>query len=262
MDVARSLVVVISLGAFALTGQPSVAGAPDRWAPEVGATFQWQLQGQVDRTVEAEVYDIDLFESPRSLIDDLHSRGRHVVCYMSAGSYERWRSDADQFPNRVLGKPLEGWPGERWLDVRKLGVLREIMSARLDRCATKGFDAVEFDNVDGYSNRTGFPLTKSDQLRYLDFLSSAAHERGLAAGLKNLPQLARRLEPQWDFVVNEQCFQYDECSPYSAFIDNGKPVFQVEYELTLSEFCPAARNLGFTSMRKRYSLKAWRRTCD
>jgi hypothetical protein len=120
---------------------------------------------------------------------------------------------------------------------------------------------VEFDNVDGYENDSGFPLTKRDQLAYLSFLSRAAHAHGLAAGLKNLPQLARELEPEWDFVVNEQCFQYNECGPYRRFISHGKPVFQVEYELSREEFCPRAAALGFTSMRKRLSLRAWRMPC-
>ena len=103
---------------------------------------------------------------------DLHADGSAVVCYISAGSWERWRPDADRFPERVLGRS-NGWPGERWLDIRRRGVLRPIMEARLDMCARKGFDAVEFDNVDGYANRTGFPLTGADQLRYNVFLANA-----------------------------------------------------------------------------------------
>ena len=58
---------------------------------------------------------------------------------------------------RLLGRP-NGWPGERWFDIRRLDVLGSIMRDRIENCRRKGFDAVEPDNVDGYANRTGFPL--------------------------------------------------------------------------------------------------------
>jgi hypothetical protein len=45
------------------------------------------------------------------------------------------------------------------------------------------------------------------------------------------------------------------------FIDAGKPVFHVEYELARSEFCPQANARNFSSLKKRYSLRAWRRPC-
>ena len=61
----------------------------------------------------------------------------------------------------MLGKELDGWPGERWLDVRRWDVLEPILAARFDVCRQKGFDAVEPDNVDGYANESGFPLTAS-----------------------------------------------------------------------------------------------------
>ena len=63
------------------------------------------------------------------------------------------------------------------------------------------------------------------------------------------------------FVVNEQCFQYDECQEYLAFIEAGKPVFNIEYELDLDDFCPQANDWGFTSQRKAYDLKAPREAC-
>ena len=52
------------------------------------------------------------------------------------------------------------------MDVRRIDVLGPIMESRLDMCEEKGFDGVEPDNVDGYLNDTGFPLTKEDQLSY------------------------------------------------------------------------------------------------
>lgn len=265
IDVMRRLVLLsvalLSVLPGPALGAPSGETPPEIWQPPAGITFQWQLQGEVDTSVAADVYDIDGFDSPQSLIDELHDQGRKVVCYISAGSYENWRPDESDFPSEVLGKALDGWAGERWLDIRRVDLLRPIMNKRMDMCADKGFDGIEFDNVDGYSNNTGFDLDRADQKRYIRYLVNAAHKRGLAAGLKNVPEMAANLEPNWDFAVNEQCFQYDECDGYSAFINAGKAVFHVEYETHVSEFCPEANDMGFTSMRKRYSLKAWRQAC-
>jgi len=78
----------------------------------------------------------------------------------------------------VLGNDYEGWAGEKWLDIRQISTLAPIMRARLDLCKQKGFDAVEPDNIDGYTNATGFPLTAQDQLDYNIWLANEAHARG------------------------------------------------------------------------------------
>lgn len=223
-------------------------------------TWQWQLSGELDVTVDAEVFDVDLFETPVSAVYELHQRGRAVVCYMSAGSWEEFRPDAGEFPDSVKGRS-NGWPGELWLDIRQVDVLGPIMEARLDLCAQKGFDGVEFDLIAGYANDTGFPLTASDQTTYNLFLADAAHARGLSAGFKNNPEQAAEQEPFFEFSVNEECFAFDECGSLSPFIDAGKAVFHVEYDEATSEFCPATTALGFSSMRKRLDLGVWAEPC-
>ena len=85
----------------------------------------------------------------------MHAKNIHAVCYVSLGTYEDWRPDADSFPSSVLGSG-NGWPGEKWLDIRQISKLSPIMTARFQMCKDKGFDAVEPDNIDGYSNCTGF----------------------------------------------------------------------------------------------------------
>lgn len=86
-----------------------------------------------------------------------------------------------------------GWEGERWLDVRRLAELEPLIGKRFDMCREKGFDAVEPDNMDGYRNKSGFPLTAEDQLKYNRLIAKLAHDRGLSVGLKNdldqIPQL-------------------------------------------------------------------------
>lgn len=232
------------------------------WRPAVGATWQWQLTGlPLDLSVEAEIYDVDLFETDASTVARLHALGRRVICYVNVGGWEDWRPDAATFPTAVIGKPLDGWPGERWLDIRRLDVLGPILEARFDMCRAKGFDALEPDNIDGYINDTGFPLTAADQLRFNRWLADAAHARGLSIGLKNDLDQIGELLPHFDWALNEQCFAFDECDALAPFIAAGKAVLHVEYELATKDFCSGATALRFSSMLKRWDLDAWRETC-
>jgi hypothetical protein len=206
-------------------------GARRTWyRPAAATTWQWQLSGRIDTSYRVDLYDIDLFDTPRTIIDTLHAQGKKVICYFSAGSYEAWREDADRFPAEVLGKPLEGWAQERWLDIGNLTALAPIMRARLDRAAAKGCDGVEPDNVDGYVNDTGFALTFARQIAYNTFLADEAHRRGLAIGLKNDPDQIAELVDRFDFALNEECNAYDECDKLQPFLDRNKPVFNAEYD--------------------------------
>ena len=51
------------------------------------------------------------------------------------------------------------------MDIRRLSVLKPIMTRRLQMCARKHFDALEPDNMDGYGNQTGFKLTARQPAR-------------------------------------------------------------------------------------------------
>jgi len=207
------------------------------------------------------MFDIDLFDNGADVVAALHARGRRAVCYLSAGSREDWRPDAAAFPASVLGAPLEGWAGERWLDVRRLDLLGPILERRLDLCQAKGFDGVEFDNVDAYANPSGFPLTAGDQLRFNRFLAAAAHRRGLSAGLKNDLEQVAALEPDFDWALNEQCYEYDECDRLAPFVRAHKAVFVAEYALDTAAFCARARSAGLSAIRKHVELDAWREPC-
>ncbi len=214
----------------------------------------------MDPSADVPVYDIDGFENSASDVARLHRDGRKVICYINVGAWEDFRPDKDAFPRSVLGA-ANRWHGERRLDIRRLSVLRPIMERRFDMCRDKGFDAVEPDLVEGYSNRTGFPLTARDQLHYNRMIAEIAHERGLSVGLKNdLPQIPQ-LVGDFDFAVNEECAQYDECERLTPFVKAGKAVFHVEYEVPTGDFCPQARRLGLSSMRKKLEPGVWRKAC-
>jgi hypothetical protein len=256
------LLLVACQANVAIPSAASVTPTPGEWwqpAPET--TWQLQLTGEIDTSVDAAMYDIDLFDVPAETIAALHDAGRMVVCYFSAGSWEDWRPDAWDFPDELLGKPLVGWPGERWLDVRQLDLLGPLMAARLDLAVEKGCDGVDPDNVDGYTQDSGFPLSEQDQLDYNLWLAEQAHARGLAVGLKNDLDQIEALAGAFDWALNEQCFQYDECERLLPFVQVGKVVFGVEYELQTADFCTQANAMGFSWMRKNLDLGAWREAC-
>jgi hypothetical protein len=231
------------------------------WQPAPGTSWQIQFSGALDAALDVQAYDLDLFDTSSATIAALHAAGRRVICYFSAGSWEEWRPDSGLFPAGVLGNDLEGWPGERWLDIRQLSTLGPILSARLDMAAQKGCDGVDPDNVDGYTNNSGFPLTAQDQAAYNVWIATQAHSRGLAAGLKNdLAQVADLIS-FFDWQLNEQCFQYNECDVLLPFIQAGKPVFSIEYQGDPAGFCPQANSMNFDTLKKNLDLGAWRVAC-
>lgn len=243
----------------------TLQAAPGAWIPVTGMSWQWQLSElPVDLGVEAEVYDLDLFETDAGTIAALHARGARVICYLSAGSWEDWRPDAADFPEEVIGDKYEGWPGERWLDIRRIDLLAPLMTARLRLCRDKGFDAVEPDNIDGYTNDTGFPITYEDQLRFNRWLASEAHSLGLSIGMKNDQDQVGDLVSDYDWALTEDCFDQGWCEAMLPFLEAGKAVFVAEYTDTgvdLERACAELSQAGFSLILKDRDLTAWRQTC-
>ncbi|WP_457745969.1 endo alpha-1,4 polygalactosaminidase [Sulfurimonas sp.] len=211
---------------FNVTVAPVTSGV--WYKPDTNTSWQWQLQGTLNTSYNVDIYDIDLFDTNTTTINDLKNSGKRVICYFSAGSYEEWRDDAVSFDTQLLGETLDGWAGERWLDISN-DALVPIMRARLDLAAAKGCDGVEPDNMDGYTNNTGFTLSYTDQLAYNRFIANEARVRGLSVGLKNDLDQVADLEQYYDFAVNEQCHEYSECDTLTPFVNANKPVFNAEY---------------------------------
>jgi hypothetical protein len=221
----------LALIAIAVSAAPAAAALPTPvacstcWHPALQSRWQYQLQGVaayastggINTTISAApqgggtavsptVWDIDLYVDQAvagnnttldiAAVNAIHALHGHVICYVDAGTWENWRADAGQFPASVLGNK-NGWPGEKYLDIRQMSVLGPIMTARVQKCKQAGFDGVEFDNVDTYTAKTGFPLTATDQLNYNTYLGNLAHSNGLSAGLKNdLAEAVLRLRHQ------------------------------------------------------------------
>lgn len=98
---------------------------------------------------DAQVFDIDAFEAEATTIAKLQTQGKIVLCYFSAGTYEDWRPDKDQFQAADKGPVLPEWKGEQWLKLTSQNV-RRIMTTRVQMCATKGCDAIDPDNTGAF----------------------------------------------------------------------------------------------------------------
>jgi hypothetical protein len=208
-----------------------------------------------------QVYEIDAFDNSAATVSTLHSRGLRAICNIDVGTWESGRSDASNFPSSVLGNSNSS--GERWLDIRQLSVLEPLMTSRLQMCKSKGFDAVDPDNVDAYTNNnTGFPLTGTDQLTYNTWIAQEAHSLGLGLALHNDNDQAAQLAPVFDFAIDEQCFQYSACQQLvDSFRSQGKAVFEVEYSVSTSAFCPQSNTWNFSGMSVPQSLDGSRSPC-
>merc|ERR1711939_1274338 len=259
----------VPTSASATANPTSTQAAGEFWQPAAGSTWQIELSGVVsDTSYPADVFDLDLFDTPQSTIDALHAANKKVICYFSAGSFEDWRPDQADFQAADKGSAMEGWEGEWWLNTKTANV-RSIMAARIDIAASKGCDAVDPDNVDGYANANGVGLTATDATDYLNFLADTAHAKGLSIGLKNAGDLVGEVLDKMQFHVNEQCIEYDECELFKPFIDAGKPVFHIEYPETApsiaadvkSEKCAAASTMSFSTVLKTEALTAWIDAC-
>ena len=197
------------------------------YVPHSQTTWQWQLSGTLNSNYNVMLFDIDLFDTTKEEIQALKTSGKKVICYFNAGAYESWREDAAAFTEELKGEEMDGWD-ERWLDIRNEN-LYPLMSQRIALAKEKGCDGVEADNVDGYTNNTGFPLTFLEQAKYNIFLATEAHKLDLAIALKNDLSQINSLVKFFDFAINEQCHIYNECEMLFPFIHADKAVLNAEY---------------------------------
>ena len=218
------------------------------WIPPKALTWYWQLQGTVNNSEPVAAYDIDGFETSAAEVAALHAQGKHVICYIDVGTSENYRPDFASFPASVEGSS-NGWPGEQWLDIRQLSVLEPIMTARFQMCKQKGFDAVEPDNMDGYENKTGFPITAAQQVTYDTWVAGEVHALGMAVFQKNDGEQTPELASHFDGAITEECNVYKECVSFDPYLAKGEPVLNAEYSLSTSAFCAADNAAGIMGAR-------------
>jgi hypothetical protein len=209
------------------------------------------------------VYDIDGENSTAADVQTIHAAGAIAVCYVDVGTLEMGRSDYGQFPSSVIGPPVQGWPGENWLLVTAANqsILLPLMKTRIQNwCKAKGFDAVEGDNIDAFSNISG--ITEADNVAYDLAVAGLAHGMSLSVGLKNLlPDVsaanATTLVSTFDWALVEQCYEYSDCAPFTqagGFTASNKAVWDVEYNTMPS--CTQADQAHLNAQRRDLDLVA------
>jgi hypothetical protein len=245
---------------------PSDAG-PTWWKPGTGELpWQWELDHEIvtsdandigtgDKTytgaaaADPVVYDIDGFDNTAADVAALHALGKKVICYIEVGAAEQERSDYSQFPTADLGAVISGYSDEKYLNINDVAVMH-VIEARILMCSQKGFDGIEPDIDDSYTDPTGFGVTEGQNIAYLATLSDYAHSLGLAWGLKNggdggdPSTFVAQMLPHVDFAVVEEPFYLKTIGYFSpTFYDAGKAMFVAEYTNDTSSagsFCPQA----------------------
>jgi len=241
------------------------------WKPSQGHGWQIILSENLDVSrglspSDVAVWDLDLFDTDASTISSLHQSGKNVICYYSAGTSEQGRPDLGSLKQSDYGKGLPDWPGENYIDIRSATVWN-VMKGRIDMASQKGCDAIDPDNMDGYSNDNGLGLTQKDAANFQNKMGDYARSLGMAVGLKNAEEIVDSVNV--DFAVNEQCLETGRCTWYKNLIAAGKPVYHIEYtddgsNRSSSDYClegtPEASQ--FDTVIKHLSLDGWVRYCD
>lgn len=236
------------------------ASAPSGDVVRAGMSLQYQITGEVDPNVDAELFVVDLFDVDSQQVTQLQAAGKVVMAYVSVGTLESWRPDAGRFPQSAVGRTLDNYPDEAWLDTRDADV-RAAMQARLERAVTKGFDGVFASTFGAYRQNSGFDVTKADELDYHHFLTSAAHALDLSIGLSSDFELATDLAAEYDWVIAMGCIARDACGELAPLMTRGVPVFDLETEGDHATVCARAKSLGLAVTIKNARFDATRTPC-
>ena len=226
--------------------------------PNVVSSFHVQLTGEVDFNSGADVFDTDLFETTAADVQTIHNNGGYAIAYFNGGAWQPGMPDSGDYPDSVIGKtPMDGWPQERWLDIRQIETLRPLIAAKIAVAKSKGFDAVDPDNMDGYTNKetAEFNLTKADQVAFAKMVAEEAHKQGLAVFLKNGGDMMNELVNDFDGTVAEEAYKYKESAIYQPMRDAGKPVFLIEYRKPKKSEIADAITRGFNVVQAKKALK-------
>ncbi|MFY1700605.1 endo alpha-1,4 polygalactosaminidase [Micromonospora sp. WMMA1923] len=222
------------------------AGTTAAWAPPpANANFDYQIGGAYAPPSGVTVVSRDSEASPAA--------GIYNICYVNAfqaqpGAESWWKTNHPNLLLRDANGNLvvdEDWD-ELMLDFSteaKRTALTRIVGGWIDTCASKGFKAIEPDNLDSYTRSKGL-LTRAQAVSYAASLSAYAHSKGLAVAQKNLAELstADARKAGFDFAVAEECATWNECDAYTATY--GNHVIVIEY--TESGYTKACRSHGST----------------
>jgi glycosyl hydrolase family 114 len=236
----RRLLLVTVLVLTACAGTPSRVSPP----PAHGR-FSYQIGGAYRPVAGVAIVDRDRSDPPAA--------HRYSICYVNAYQAQTaevgwWRRHHDALLLRdAAGRPVvdTGWR-EPLLDIStaaKRRALARIVGRWIDGCATRGYRAVEADNLDSYT-RSHHVLSAADALAYARLLVRRAHADGLALAQKNAAGLSvRARRAGFDFAIAEECQVYEECGAYTRVY--GDRVIEIEYtDQPLAAFATACQRRG------------------
>ena len=241
---AVPLVALVALGGCASSALPAVFPA--------GSIADYQLGGAYPPPAGVTVVTRDSTEKP--------AEGLYNICYVNGFQTQPgvvWLDGLvlrDPAGERIVDP---NWPDENIIDISSAGNRADAalqINRMTDACATSGFDAVEFDNLDSYTRSDG-ALTLDDAAAFAGLLVQHAHDRGLAAGQKNTGELETRGRDAigFDFAVVEECDQFEECASFTEVYSDA--VIDIEYTDELRrpflEVCADAATPASTILRDR-----------
>jgi hypothetical protein len=245
---------VVALSATAAQAQPAAAQVQ---LPPVPAVLDYQLGAAYTPPAGVTLVTRDSTATP--------APGIYSICYVNGFQTQPQERDLwlkerkDLLLSDSRGNPIidPEWPDEFLLDTStqaKRTRLAEITGTVIQRCAQRGFKAVEIDNLDSYSRSRG-KLTVDHNLAYATLLAQRAHGLNLAIGQKNSAEESARAHDEvgFDFAFSEECHYYDECSSYSDVYEEN--VMNVEYtdnlRGTFADVCRDPDSPATTTLRDR-----------
>ncbi len=209
------------------TADPS-PGAPAYGPPPVNAQFDYQVGGEYELPPGVKVVSRDWFMG--SAPD-----GIYAICYINAFQTGGDYPDIDR-PDERYNWPEElvlfdlgddpNWEGEYLIDIsteEKRALAAAWVEPMVRTCRDKGFEAVEYDNLDSWGRfndtprEDDVPFGRDDAIAYAELLADLAHGYGMAAAQKNtgdLPRQVSREQIGFDFAVVEDCGKWDVCQQY------------------------------------------------
>lgn len=144
-----SIALIASALGGLIQGISAATTSAVKFKPTAGASWNIQLSPlpKIGEAKGYHIWDFDMGDASKSLVEEFKAKGHPVICYFSAGTVESYRADANEFPKKAIGKVDSGWPQEHWLNTSNTKV-REIMMQRMDAAARKGCDGIDPDNID------------------------------------------------------------------------------------------------------------------
>lgn len=230
------------------------------------------------------VYDIDGILNPASTVAGLHALGDHAICYIEVGTAATYYSAADEgIPQTYYAQllaagdlstnSLQGYSAEKYVDFNKASVIPIEEAQIQQQCANKGFDSVETDLDTSFGDNDGTPkfspadtLTQSGEEAYMTTLANYMHSLGLGWTAKNLDEAGIQsfvtdMQPLAQDIISEQGSQYGTESLLKPFLTAGKAVFDSEYSIATSKFCPSDNTAGINGTLFPVDLNGPRTPC-